>query len=178
MADSTLLNIMKKRRSIRAFSKKAIARSEVMKLLEGAVTAPSGSNIQSWLFGIIDDIKQLNKIFPFSPGLIGKPPCIIVVCSNRKLAYDRGGKLGSDEMAIMDVSMASENIILLATERGWGTCPVKSFNGEAVRKILKLPDYISPDLIISIGYPQNEPKSPPKKKLEDVVFYNKWEEKI
>ncbi|WP_406541474.1 nitroreductase family protein [Clostridium ljungdahlii] len=85
--------------------------------------------------------------------------------------------MGRDELAIMDISMASENIMLLAAERGLGTCPVKSFNAQAVRKILKLPEYVSPDLIITLGYPKNETKSPPKRKLEDVLFYNDWEEK-
>lgn len=177
MFNTTLLEIMKNRRSVRAFSEESITRDEVMELLEGAILAPSGSNIQPWLFGIIDDRKQLNRIFSFSPGLGGKPPCVIVVCSNRKLAYEKGDKLGCDEMAIIDVSMASENLILLATEKGLGTCAVKSFNAEAVKKILNLPEYISPDLIITLGHPKNQYKGPPKRKLQDVTFCNYWEEK-
>ena len=172
---SALLEIMKNRRSVRAFSTEPISRDDVMELLEGAILAPSGSNIQPWFFGIIDDLKQLERIFSFSPGLGGKPPCIIVVCSDRKLAYEKGNKLGCDEMAIMDISMASENIILLATERGWGTCAVKSFNSAAVKQILNLPEHISPDLIITLGHPKKQHKGPPKKQLKDVVFCNHWE---
>lgn len=177
MLNSSMIEIMKSRRSIRTFTDEPIKKEDIVELLKGAILAPSGSNIQPWLFGIIDDRKILEKIFSFSPGLGGNPPCIIVVCSNRKLAFDKGDKLGRDILSIIDVSLATENILLLATERGLGTCVIKSFNEAAIRKILNLPEYISPDLIITVGYPKGQQKSPPKRKIEDVIFINQWEEK-
>ncbi len=178
MLNNSLIEIMKNRRSIRAYTNESVKKEDIVELLKGAVLAPSGSNIQPWLFGIIDDRNILERIFSFSPGLGGNPPCIIVVCSNRKLAFEKGDKLGRDEMSIIDVSLATENIILLATERGIGTCVIKSFNEVAIRKILNLPEHISPDLIITVGYPKNQQKSPPKRKIEDVIFHNHWEEKV
>lgn len=177
MTNNSLIDIMKNRRSIRSFTDEPIKKEDIIEMLKGAILAPSGSNIQAWLFGVINDKKILKKIFSFSPGLGGNPPCIIVVCSNRELAFNRGDKLGRDEMSIIDISLATQNIILLATERGLGTCVIKSFNEVAIRKILNLPEHISPDLIITIGYPKNQPKSPPKRKIEDVIFFNQWEEK-
>lgn len=175
MSGSSLLEIMKDRRSVRCFTDEPIKRNEVMELIKGAILAPSGSNIQPWVFGVIDDKEQLDKVFSFSPGLGGEPTSIIVVCSNRELAFKKGDKLGCEEMAIIDVSMASENILLLATEKGLATCIVKSFNTEAVKEILNLPYYITPDIIITLGYAKKIRKSPPKKSIEEVVFFNHWE---
>ena len=64
----------------------------------------------------------------------------------------KGGAFGRDELSIIDVSMAAQNILLMATEKGIATCTVKSYNKEAVKRILDLPDEISVDLIISLGY--------------------------
>jgi len=61
---------------------------------------------------------------------------------------------------------------------GVGTCAIKSFNSKAIQKILKLPDYVSPELIISIGYPMKEVKPLKRKTVEEVSFENRWGERI
>ena len=66
---------------------------------------------------------------------------MIVLCTDRKIAFEKAGSLGRDELCTMDISMAAQNILLLATEKGLGTCPVHSFNKNALR-ILKLPEHI------------------------------------
>lgn len=169
-----LFHTMKERRSIRKFTDEKIQRSTINELLRGAITAPSGSNIQSWVFGIIDKKELIEKILLVSPGISSDPETIVAFCTNSKLSYEKGGNLGR-EMAIIDISMAAQNFILLATTLGLGTCIVKSFNKIAVKNFLRLPESISPELLITIGKYKNKPKSPPKKNIEDLVFINNWE---
>jgi nitroreductase len=62
---ASLLEIIKQRRSTRAFSGQPVPRADMEKLLEAAIWAPSGGNNQSWLFTailnkeIIDTINEL-----------------------------------------------------------------------------------------------------------------------
>lgn len=171
---NSILSIIKKRRSIRHFAQKEVADSLLLELVEAAIWAPTGGNIQLWYFVIINQSDVLDRIKAFSPGLLGDPAGLIVACSDRKKALEKAGALGKDEVCVMDISMAAQNLMLLATEKGLGTCAVGAFNKKAISKILKLPDYISPDLIISVGYPAKDTKPPKRKGIEEVTFLNKW----
>lgn len=175
---NSIIDIIIKRRSIRHYKQEDIPKDLLLELVKAATWAPSASNMQAWYFIIVNDKKVLNKISSFSPGLLGNPPNVIVICSDRNKAFNKGGKLGRDELCLMDISMAAENLMLLATEKGVETCAIKSFNGKAIQKILELPDYVSPELIISIGYPMKEVKPPKRKTVEEVSFENRWGERI
>lgn len=168
-----IIDVILKRRSIRNFKQEEVPREVLLKLVEAARWAPSGSNMQPWYFIIVDNKDILDQISTFSPGLFGKPPRIVVFCSDRKGAFERAGKIGK-VLCLMDIAMAAENLILQAVKEGLGTCAVRSFNARAVEKILDLPDHISPELIVSIGYAAKEVEVPVKKKLEEIVFLNKW----
>jgi nitroreductase len=48
-----LLEIIKLRRSTRAFDGRPVPRADIEKLLEAAIWAPSGRNNQTWLFTAI-----------------------------------------------------------------------------------------------------------------------------
>jgi nitroreductase len=172
----SILDTIKRRRSIRKYDKKKVPTETIKELIEAGIYAPTGSNIQPWYFIIVDDDKICNQIKAFSPGLLGGPPNLIVICSDRKKAYERGGAFGRDELSIIDVSMAAQNILLMATEKGIATCTVKSYNKEAVKRILDLPDEISVDLIISLGYSDQRPSTPPRRPVEEVTFINRWGE--
>ena len=135
----SILSIIKKRRSTRHFIQKEVDDSILLELVEAAIWAPTGGNIQMWYFVIVKEKGVLERVKAFSPGLLGDPSCLVVVCSDRKKAFERAGKLGRDESCVMDTSMAAQNLMLMAAEKGLGTCPIGSFNKKAVGKILELP---------------------------------------
>lgn len=168
------MDVMRKRRSIRKYKKESVSRNLLLQLIEAAIWAPSGSNVQPWYFIILDDTNTVEQVNAFSPGLLGRPPNIILICSDRKKAFEKAGTLGRDELCVMDISMAAQNIMLLAEEIGLSTCPVKSFNKRAISKILNLPDYVSADLIISVGYSDEITSTPQRRSVEEVTFFNTW----
>jgi nitroreductase len=71
--------------------------------------------------------------------------------------------------------MAAQNIMLLATEKGLGTCAIKSYNDGALRKILKVPEYIHIELLISVGYSDEKITVPRRLDREDVIFIDSWD---
>ncbi len=174
MAEEKVMSLIKKRRSVRNYDSKKVPRDLLAQLIEGAIWAPTGSNIQPWYFGLVDDALVIDQIIDFSPGLLGNPLNLVVLCSDKLRAYEKGAELGRDTLCIMDLSMAAQNILLVATEIGLATCCVKSFNQRAVNKILKLPEHIQAELIISVGYTQKEPPRPSRRSREEVSFNNCW----
>lgn len=68
--------------------------------------------------------------------------------------------------------------MIRAADLGLGTCAIKSYNEAAVRKVLRLPDQARIELLVSIGYPEGQPRCPARKTLEEVLFWNGWKEEL
>ena len=169
--------VLMKRRSIRKFKQQPVDRNVVLQLIEKAMLAPSASNLQAWRFCVVDDPALVKKVDMFSPGLSGNPPVIIAICSDYGYAAEKtSGENYKVYGCIMDASMAAENLMLAATDAGLGTCAIKSYNDAAVRKLLKLPEQLHIEILITLGYPETEPQMPKRKPTNEVVFFNTWEE--
>ncbi|MGD9496097.1 MAG: nitroreductase family protein [Armatimonadota bacterium] len=57
-----LLDLLRKRRSVRNYTNQQVPQDVIMRLIEAAVQAPSGLNAQSWHFTIIQDPDRLARI--------------------------------------------------------------------------------------------------------------------
>ena len=161
-----------KRHSIRSFRPDPVEKSLLLTLADAAQQAPSASNLQAWRFLFITDTELREKVDLFSPGLSGKPPVILVICSDMHKAARKGGKNSEVYGCLMDASMAAENLMLKAVELGLGTCAIKSYNDSAIRKILNIPERYRIEMLMSIGYPQGEPRCPKRPPLEEICFFD------
>ena len=170
-----LTEVIEKRRSIRKFSDKPVSRGILEELIKAAALAPTASNLQAWRFFVADDPKLVRDIDSFSPGLSGKPPVIIAIASDLAEVERRGSKNSLAYGLMMDASMAAENLMLKAADLGLGTCAIKSYNDKAVHKLLNLPDTMRLEILISLGWPEGEPRTPKRKPMEEVLFWNAWE---
>ncbi len=164
-----LMDIIKGRRAIRDFSDKEISQDILNKILEAGLWAPSGSNIQGWEIYLITKIETIKKIKLLSPGVFGFPKALVILCINTEKAK-KGGNIG-EKMALMDLSMAAQNIMLMAYSLGIGSCPAVSFNKSGIKVLLDMPEYLDPALMISLGYPTTIPPPPKRRSLEEVVHY-------
>ena len=159
-----VLDIIKSRRSVRHFLETPIPSDVLQALLEAARWAPSGGNNQPWVFVVIQEPVNIQKIKMFSPGLQGDPAALLVLCSDEAA----GGTT-----ATMDISMAAQNVMLTAADNGLGSCAVRSFNQKALQALLSLPSDVIPELIISLGYPAKPARIPSRRPLDALVH---WEE--
>ena len=171
-----LMGIIKGRRAVRKFADKEIPRENLVKILEAAIWAPSGSNTQSWEFILVTEKENIEKIKLISPGLFGNPKALVIVCINTERAK-KGGREGI-EMAKMDIAMASQNMMLMAYSLEIGSCPIVSFNKVALKELLDIPDSIDPKLILIFGYPEKWPRAPGRRPLKEVVHIEKFGEHI
>lgn len=147
---------MLKRRSIRKYKDKPVEKEKVMKLLAAAMAAPSGHNLRPWSFVVIDDrdvLDELSEVHKYAKMLKEAPLCI-AVCGN---SYSEGKY---QTLWDQDCSAATENILIQATELGLGSVWLGIYPAESsttrVKRILKLPDMITPFALIPIGYPDEE----------------------
>jgi nitroreductase len=157
-----------KRRSIRKFTKEEVPEDSLRKILEAGIWAPSGSNAQPWRFVLVR--KCIDKVRMFSPGLFGEPSALIVICSDRERAERGEEPLSMDLATFMDIGAAAQNMMLRAYELGIGSCPVRSFNQKAVQKLLDLPEDKIPELIITLGYPDEKPPAPHRRSFQQTVY--------
>jgi nitroreductase len=70
----------------------------------------------------------------------------------------------------MDIAHAAQNICLEAAELGIGTCCIMSFNPDAVAELLDLPEGVTADYIISLGYPSGSQVKTKKRSVEETVL--------
>ena len=168
---------IKDRRSVRKYKPEPVPEDLVKKILEAAVWAPSGSNIQPWKFIVIKDKKVLDMVRKISPGYFGDAPLAILVCSDKERAYKLGGELGRDYLTVAGCAVAVQNMLLAAYASGLGTCIVKSFSSIAIKHILEIPDGIEPELLVIVGYPDQSPKPPRRRPLQEITYLDRYGEK-
>lgn len=159
------------RRTIRRFKQKPIPLSILKRLINAARLAPSAANLQPLEFIIIIDKAASAKIFPqlrwaayISPQGIpepGKRPvAYIAVLVNKQKA--------APQYAAYDVGAAVQNILLAAWDLGIGTCWIQSIQRDKIRGILNIPEDLTLDSIIALGYKLQAPKTEP---LRNSVKY-------
>lgn len=172
---ATVLDIIRKRRSIRRHTERPVERKKIELLIEAANYAPSAGNIYPWKLAVVQDRVLLRKIQSVSPGMLGHPTALIALCSDREKAQNKLGSRGRELFCFMDVAHAAQNICLLATDLGIGTCCIMSFNPNAVGTLLEIAQEYTVDYLISLGYPEGAPAVPKKRSLEEAVLSWKGE---
>jgi nitroreductase len=72
--------------------------------------------------------------------------------------------------AVINVSIAVENMVLAATSMGLGTCWVRAFSPEKVAEILSLPPECPPLILLPLGYPAEDPAPRSRKSLPQITL--------
>jgi len=159
-----------KRRSIRSFKKEKIEKEIVEKLKEALIWAPSAGNLQARKFYFVFDEKIKRKLAKaaLNQNFIAEAPLVIVGCADLEKISWYGGR-GKNLYVICDVSAAIENLMILATAEGLGTCWVGAFDENEVSKILNLPKNEKPIVICPVGYPKEIPKAPEREPKENLI---------
>ena len=75
---------------------------------------------------------------------------------------------------LADAGIAARNITLAAHSLGSGSCVVVSFADHALRNLLSLPDEVSPYLIVTLGYPAELPKPPPRRAISEIASMEEY----
>lgn len=168
--------VIRTRRSVRAFKKDSIPDDVLNKILDAARIAPSGSNRQPWRFILVKDAELKQRMISAcnNQEFVAEAPVIVVACGQR-LPLNRGGYMG--EMSILlDIAIAFTHLILAARAESLGTCWIGAFSNEAVKKLLKVPEGYEVVAATPLGYPSEEvfTADVDRKALNEIVSLNKF----
>jgi len=168
-----ILEVIKGRRSIRAFKNQDIPAEIVEELIDAARWAPSAGNIQPWEFIIVRKPRIKRRLVEAALGqmFIEEAPVVIVVCADEERSSQGYGVRGKTLYCIQDTAAAMQNIHLTAYSLGLGTCWVGAFREEEARKILKIPRGMRPVAIIPVGYPAEAPTARMRKSTSQIIHY-------
>lgn len=86
--------------------------------------------------------------------------------------------LGAELMQVKageQVMIAMAYMTLEAVNQGLGTCWVGAITPDAVHKVMNLPDTLFVHSLLPLGYPDEDPKPRPRKKMEEVVFWERYQ---
>lgn len=178
------------RKSVRVYEEKAIPNEMKNVILEAAMQAPTAGCQQ--LYTILDITDQnlkeaLAESCDHQP-FIAKAPMVLVFCADCKKWYDayleagckpRKPDVGDLMLAVTDTAIAAQNAAVAAESFGIGSCYIGDImeNCEEQRKLLQLPEYVFPAVMIVFGWPtkqQMKRKKPERCEQKHIVHENTY----
>jgi len=183
-----IFTAIRNRKTVRKLNNNIVRRETIEEIIETARFAPSAHNIQPWRFIIIDE--NLNKIWEIidegtkDAGLknawkkVRNSNLLLAVCS--KTPKDTKDQI-EVEMYLESMGAVIQNILLLSYGKGLGTCwlggTIKRIEQD-LKNYLKIPTDLRLITLISFGYyDQDKITGKPKKTLEEILFYNYYNNK-
>lgn len=172
-----MIELLRKRRSIRKFTTEKITPEIVETLIEAVLRAPSSRGKNPWEFILVDDLQILDKLSKskqHGSDFLKNASLAIVVCADSS----------KSDVWIEDCSIAAIIIQLTAVSLGLGSCWVQIrdrkhdyvMTAEAyIQELLGLPEHIKAECIVGLGHPAEEKQPVPAEKLQrDKIRNNKW----
>ncbi len=169
---------IRKRRSIRRFTKRKVSEGVIIEAIEAGLWAPSAGNVQDKHFIIVrkQELKEALINAVFEQVWIAKAPVILILVSDidrLRLKF----RSRAEFYATISAGAAMENILLSLTGNGLQGANVGLFDEVEVKRILNIPDEKRVFSIIALGYPAEKPPIPRRALMEQVVFFDVYGEK-
>jgi len=165
------------RRSIRRFTSEDISEETVYKLLNSVRWTPSWANTQCWEVIVVrrQDLKDqlmdtLSKSNPATLAIQNAPVVIAMCAELRKAGFYKGEAMTEfGDWFLYDTGLATQNLILTAHSLGLGSVIAGGMDQEKAKDILEVPDGYELVCLVPIGYPDQEPSPPPRRKVEEFT---------
>lgn len=176
----SVLNTIKKRRSIRRYLDVAVEWDKVVQILEAGRWAPSAGNLQEWKFVVISDKDTKRKVANacLKQHWVESAPIIIVICSMHEKPVQFYGDRGLNVYMLQNSAAAAENMLLTATDLGLGSCWVGAFDEEMMCDAINIPNRCRPLVVLTLGYADEKVPAPPRTVLESLVFLQRYGNRI
>ncbi len=171
-----MLELLRKRRSVRRFMDRPIETEKVDQLIEALLRSPSSKSRNPWEFILVTDPEQRAKLAAAKPrggSFVADAPLAIVVCADPDKC----------DVWIEDCSIAAIVLQLAALDLDLGSCwsqirrrshaagdPATNY----LVKLLNLPEHYEVEAIIGIGYPVVEKAGHTKESLPYEKIH--WEQ--
>lgn len=174
-ASQTVLHNILQRKSVRAYTDRAVNHEQLDTLIRAAMAAPTGRDMRPWHFIVLEGRHQLSPLaeqLPYAK-MLAEAQAAVVVCGDMSVTDKEGNP---SRNWTFDCSAATENLLLQAEAMGLGAVWTGVYpydeRIEAVKQALHLPDHLIPLNVIPIGYPKGDPQPKDKYDPAKVEYRN------
>jgi coenzyme F420-0:L-glutamate ligase/coenzyme F420-1:gamma-L-glutamate ligase len=203
---SKVLEAIKQRRSVRKFLTRPVPDKIVYEVLEAAGFAPSAHNSQPWRFIFLSETKLKRELALAvvdswavdlaKDGLAvneqtrkeryeryANAPVLLLACltmDGLRKFNDSDRQSFERDLAVQSLGASLQTLLLVAHEAGLGACwfSAPGFCKPTIRKVLEIPREVEPQAFIMMGYADEKPPVPNKKKVDQYCFMNRWGENL
>ena len=185
-----LLELARKRKTVRKFKKEKPPLSSIIKAIEVAKEAPSGINSQPWHFLIVEneDLKKsireicekkeksfheklsghfkewlADRGITWEKSFLSDAPYLVIVLRDKTLPF-------SKESVWISVGY----LLLALEEMGLGTVTYTPSGSEELMELLKIPEKFRIETILPVGYSDDDKKKEKRKKVEEIVSFERF----
>lgn len=174
-----MIELLRKRRSIRSYTGEPVDATSIDLLLEALLRSPSSRNNRPWEFIIVDDpqlLARLSSAKEAGSAFLERARLGIVVCADES----------KSDVWIEDCAIAAILVQMTAESLGLGSCWIQirkrrhdegGSAEEYIRELLDMPAQIRIESIISIGHPAEKREPLPAGDLEfSRIRHNRYGE--
>ena len=167
--DHPVSELIRNRKSIRAFATTPIEQDKINSLFEATRWAPSSTNEQPWLYmyatkdqpelwgKLFEPLNESNKLWAKDS------PLIILSLARRNFTRFPG----ANAHAMYDLGAANSFLALQAVEIGLQVRQMAGFSAEKTRTNLNIPDDYEIGVFMAVGYPGDPDSLPENLKLRE-----------
>ena len=161
-------DVIKARHSYRgAYTNDPVPESDLIKILDAGIRAPSGCNAQTTSFIAVTNAELRAKISEVLPNDMTKTAPVLIIVTTEKVTFDFGLNF-----ELEDYGAAVENILLAATALGYASCWLDGqtrLNGvcDAIADILGVAEGKQVRSILPIGVPVKQGEQPARKPFDE-----------
>ena len=171
-------DVVESRKSIKKYKNTPVDAEKLARMVNATMMSPSWENKTSYKFILVDKKKELeqiskaimNKDNAAAQSIIDAPMTAVVVADPAS-----SGEVENKEYYLVDSAIAMEHFVLSATNEGYGTCWIASFNEDIIKKTLSVPQNYKVVAITPIGEIAESKEHYAKKDVKDFVFSNTWD---
>lgn len=168
------LAVIHERKSVRNYTGAPVSKADLDKIIRAGMAAPTAVNMQPWSFIVVTERNTLDKLsagLPYAKMLM-KAGAAIIVCTEPDKANNK-----NKDLAIIDASLAGENILLAIESLGLGGVWTAAFpyddRMKHVRAVLHIPQEVIPLNVIAVGVPDGQDK-PVDKYRKEKIHFEQW----
>ena len=173
-----LLEMLKRRRSVREYTGEPVPKEQLEKILAAGLLSPSGRSRKPWELVVVQNrntLKELVKCREGAASMLENAGCAILVFADPE----------KTDVWTEDCSIVMSNMHLMADSLGLGSCWIqgrlrKAQNGmtteEFCRQLLQVPKQYQLEAILSVGVTEKHPAPRSLEETEPSKVHNEeWE---
>ena len=161
-----------------AYKNDPVPESDIIKILDAGIRAPSGCNTQTTSFIVVTNPKLRAKIADAFPNDMTKTAPVLVIAVTEKVTFEWGF-----DCEFEDYGAAVENILLAATALGYASCWLdgqiriekvgNTLVCDELARLLDVPKNKTVRTVLPIGVPASQGKQAARKPFDERVEWRK-----